>query len=68
MTTEQKRISIEDNYINGNFSDARTQFKKMNKTERKEFASDRALSCGYVEEGKARHNAMNFADFLIKNI
>lgn len=70
MNIDEKRNAIEENYINGNISDAKAMFKKLPKDERKSFASDRALTLGYLQnvtEG-VRINTMNFADFLIRNI
>jgi hypothetical protein len=71
MTTEEKRNNVEDNYINGNLSDAAIFFKMMSKSDRREFTSDRACALAYVNEyhnEQVRKNAIKFVHFLISNL
>lgn len=68
MNNEQKRNQIEESYINGQMEQAKSQFKKLSKTERKEFAIETMYRSYAMEISNHRIKQYRFAEFLINLI
>jgi len=58
---------IEENYINGNLTDAKKLIKRLKVAERKEFAVN-AMYITYNSEDSIKSKHYSFAKFLIENI
>ena len=68
MNYEQKRFNIEENYLNGNISDARAMFKKLPKETRKKLLSDIIGGTYYQMDSSLRLQTLKFVNFLIDSL
>jgi hypothetical protein len=67
---DEKRQAIEENYINGNMTDAAAIFQKLRLTDRKEYAINALYDCYSVpaELSNIKAEKYEFAAFLIEHL
>ena len=65
MTQEEKRLQIEESYLNGQMEQAAEQFRKLSKPDRKDLVTNALYQTYYQTSDVMRLSTLKYSCFLI---